>query len=80
MHPQTPVNFVYLGPYGEGIPDKQFQARCWVLPRVGEFIIPMADSPRVFVIEVWYKLGKSTAFPGELILVPTVVLEELKDE
>jgi uncharacterized protein (DUF433 family) len=73
-----PVNFVYLGPEGEEVPDKQFQARCSALPRVGEIVIPMAGSPRVVVTDVYHKLGQSAAFPGELILVPTVVLEEVK--
>ena len=76
MNSPMPVNFVYLGPEGEEVPDKQFQARCSALPRVGEIVIPMTGSPRVVVTDVYYKLGTSTAFPGELILVPTVVLEE----
>ncbi len=80
MNAPMPVNFVYLGPEGEEVPDKQFQARCSALPRVGEVVIPMAGSPRVVVTDVYHKLGQSTAFPGELILVPTVVLEEAKAE
>jgi uncharacterized protein (DUF433 family) len=80
MNSPLPVNFVYLGPEGEEVPDKQFQARCSALPRVGEFVIPMVGSPRVVVTDVYHKLGKSTAFPGELISVPTVVLEEIKAE
>jgi uncharacterized protein (DUF433 family) len=76
MNSPMPVNFVYLGPEGEEVPDKQFQARCSTLPRLGEIIIPMAGSPQVVVTDVYHKLGKSTA--GELILVPTVVLEEVK--
>jgi uncharacterized protein (DUF433 family) len=73
----VPVNFVYLGPEGEEVPDRQFQARCSALPRVGEKVLPMAGSPQVVVTDVYYKLGESTAFPGELVLVPTVVLEEV---
>ena len=80
MNSHMPVNFVYLGPDGEELLDKQISARCWGLPRVGEFIIPEAGSPRVIVTEVYHKLGKSTAFPGELISVPTVVLEEVKQQ
>jgi uncharacterized protein (DUF433 family) len=72
-----PINFVYLGPEGEEVPDKQFQARCSSLPRIGEIILPMAGSPRVVVVGVYHKLGQSTTFPGELVLVPTVVLEEV---
>ena len=78
MSEPTPVNFVYLGPEGEEVPDKQFQARCLALPRVGEIVIPMAGSPRVVVTDVSHKLGPSQAFPGELILIPTVVLEEVR--
>src|SRR5690349_10471484 len=80
MNAPMPVNFVYLGPEGEEVPDKQFQARCSALPRVGEIVMPMAGSSRVVVTDVYHKLGQSTAFPGELILVPTVVLEEAKAE
>jgi uncharacterized protein (DUF433 family) len=80
MNAPVPVNFVYLGPEGEEVPDKQFEARCSALPRVGEILIPMAGSPRVVVTDVYHKLGQSKAFPGELILVPTVVLEEVKAE
>jgi uncharacterized protein (DUF433 family) len=78
MNEPTPVNFVYLGPDGEEVPDKQFRARCWPIPRVGEMIIPMAGSPRVVVTDVYHRLSQSTAYPGELILVPTVVLEEVE--
>jgi uncharacterized protein (DUF433 family) len=77
MNAFMPVNFVYLGPEGEEVPDKQFQARCSALPRAGEIIVPMAGSARVVVTDVYHKLGHSTAFPGELILIPTVVLEEV---
>jgi uncharacterized protein (DUF433 family) len=78
MNQLTPVNFVYLGPEGEEVPDKQFQARCSALPGVGEIVVPMVGSASVVVTDVYHKLGQSKAFPGELILVPTVVLEEVK--
>jgi uncharacterized protein (DUF433 family) len=78
MNPSMPVNFVYLGPEGQEVPDKQFQARCPALPRVGEVVIPMAGGPRVVVTDVYHKLEQSTAFPGELVLVPTVVVEEAR--
>jgi hypothetical protein len=71
-----PINFAFIGKDGEEIPDKEFQARCYCVPRKGELVVPMAGSPEVIVTDVIYRLIKSTAFPGEMIMVPTVVLEE----
>jgi hypothetical protein len=77
MNLLMPVNFVYLGPGGEEVPEKPFQARCSALPRVGEVIMSGGGRSRVVITEVYYKPGQSTDFPGELTLVPPVVLEEV---
>jgi len=70
------VNFVFLSQEGEEILDKQFQARCFSIPRKGELVIPMSGSAKVVVTDVFYTLIESEAFPGQLMMVPTVVLEE----
>jgi uncharacterized protein (DUF433 family) len=72
------INFVFVGQEGDELPDQQFQGRGLALPRVGDILIPMAGGLRVVVKRVYHKLEQSKAIPAEMILVPTVVLQEVK--
>lgn len=77
MLPEIPLKFVYLGPDGEEHLDKEFEALCVSVPRVGEVVVPQARSERVMVDKVYHKFIKNEAMSDtQFVQYITVVLKE----
>jgi hypothetical protein len=79
--PEIPVRFIYLAPDGQEDLDRQFDAICLSVPRIGEIVVPQAGSPKVVVHQVYHKFIKNEAMNTErFVQYITVVLKEPFDE
>ena len=76
--PEIPVRFIYLAPDGQEELDRQFDAICSSVPRIGETVVPQAGSKKVIVHNVYHKFIKNEAMDSKLFVqYITVVLKEL---
>ena len=81
VFPEIPVRFVYLAPNGQEELNRQFDAICLSMPRIGETIVPQAGSPKVIVHNVYHKFIKNEAMDSErFIQYITVVLKEQSED
>jgi len=75
---EIPVRFVYLAPDGQEELNRQFDAICLAVPRIGETVVPQAGSPKVIVHNVYHKFIKNEAMDSKLFVqYITVVLKDL---
>jgi len=77
MLPEIPVRLIYIAPDGQEYLDRQFDAICLSVPRIGETVVPVAGSPKVIVHNVYHKFIKNEAMDKERFTqYITVVLKE----
>jgi len=72
---------VYIASDGQEDLDRQFDAICLAVPRIGETVVPQAGSEKVIVHNVYHKFIKNEAMDKErFVQYITVVLKEPYDE
>ena len=68
VSPEIPVRFIYLAPDGQEELNRQFDAICLSVPRIGETVVPQAGSNKVRVHNVYHKFIKNEAMDSKLFI------------